>query len=102
MGVDRESSELRLPMIQRMDAWTSRELTTEKMNITTDERRKLKTTPLKMMVVVEKSRRVDITITRPILRRQPAKHRHTMGRPESPRMMARVAPSAPPAETPRV
>jgi hypothetical protein len=101
-GVEMVLVALRLPMIQRMDVWTSRDVAMVKMNITTEERRKLKTTPLSMMVVVEKSFRVDMKITAVMLMRQPAKHSPTKDRPESPRVMAMVAPRAPPAETPKV
>jgi len=53
-------------------------------------------------VEVEKSLNVDMASTAEMLRKQPAKHSATMGMPDSPAMMAMAAPSAPPADTPRV
>ena len=89
-------------MSQRMEAWTSREEATAKMNMTRDEKRKLMMTPERISMALVKCRAAAMPITSAMLRQHPVKHRSTIPGPAIPQTMAMVAPSAPPPETPRV
>jgi hypothetical protein len=94
---------LREPMSQRMEAWTSRDEATAKMNITADEKMKLMITPDRMSMLFVKF----LASTRRRARcrcsgKHPKKQSTAMAKPPRPRRMATTAPSAPPPDTPRV
>ncbi len=94
--------ELREPMSHRMEACTSREEATAKMNMTSEEKRKLKMMPARISMLLEKPFSEAAPSTAPMLRQQPVKQMSTMGRPLMPSRMAMTAPSAPPPDTPKV